>query len=246
MLFSIESAAVNNFKTNEFMEAHNFSSIDESQKSMQTQYADVLIIGGGPSGCAAGLALLKRGDIDVMMIERDDYTEHRYGESLSSGVRSTLEYLDLWQDFAQAQNLAPFTCQVTWGSESQRRLGYMFTPHGTGWNLDRLNFEQMMMRAFVKRGGRLQCHRQVITCEPQSDRGWRVIVKSQDQQMHMIVCKYIIDASGRRGVMRTNLNLALKVHDRLIGVTCIGQLPADSSPQIENQVEACELGWWHW
>lgn len=245
MLFSIESAAVNNFKTNEFMEAHNFSSIDESRKSMQTQYADVLIIGGGPSGCAAGLALLKRGDIDVIMIERDDYTEHRYGESLSSGVRSTLEYLDLWQDFAQAQNLAPFTCQVTWGSEFQRRLGYMFTPHGTGWNLDRLNFEQMMMRAFVKRGGRLQCHRQVITCEPQSDRGWRVIVKSQDQQMHMIVCKYIIDASGRRGVMRTNLNLALKVHDRLIGITCIGQLPADSSPQIENQVEACEYGWWH-
>lgn len=217
----------------------------DTQHSGNTQFLDVLILGGGPSGIAAGIALLKRGDVDVMIVERGDYSEYKYGESLSSDVRSTLEYLDVWQDFTQAQNLSPFHSQVNWGSESQRQLEYMFTPHGTGWNLDRVAFEKLLANAFVQRGGKLVCDSQVITCECQAYRGWRVQVKSKNQQMQTIVCKYIIDASGRRGVMRTNLNLALTVYDRLIGVSCIGQLPADASQQLNNQVEACRYGWWH-
>ncbi|MBC3872346.1 NAD(P)/FAD-dependent oxidoreductase [Undibacterium flavidum] len=217
----------------------------EAQNKDNTQFLDVLILGGGPSGIAAGIALLKRGDVDVMIVERGDYSEYKYGESLSSGVRSTLEYLDVWDDFAQVQNLSPYYSQVNWGDDAQRQLGYMFTPHGTGWNLDRLAFDKLLANAFVNRGGKLQCDSQVITCEHQAYRGWRVLVKSKDQQMQTIVCKYIIDASGRRGVMRTNLNLALTVYDRLIGVSCIGKLPANGAPVLDHQVEACKYGWWH-
>lgn len=217
----------------------------DTQHSGSTQFVDVLILGGGPSGIAAGIALLKRGDVDVMVVERGDYSEYKYGESLSSDVRSTLEYLDVWQDFTQAQNLTPFHSQVNWGSESQRQLEYMFTPHGSGWNLDRLAFEKLLAETFVQRDGKLLCDSQVITCERQTYRGWRVQVKSKDQQMQTIMCKYIIDASGRRGVMRTNLNLALTVYDRLIGVSCIGQLPADADQSLVNQVEACKYGWWY-
>jgi flavin-dependent dehydrogenase len=227
------------------MDGQSTTHIDCDPQSPKPQFLDVLILGGGPSGCAAGIALLKRGDIDVMMIERDDYTELKYGESLSSGVRSTLEYLDVWQAFSQGQDLTPFSSQVVWGNAQQRRLGYMFTPHGTGWHLDRLGFDRLLMNAFVKRGGRLVCNTQVITCESQVGGGWCVTVKSNRQHMQTIFCKYIIDASGRRGVMRTNLNLALTVHDRLIGVACIGTLPEGSKLVIENQVEACEYGWWH-
>ncbi|MFZ6819599.1 NAD(P)/FAD-dependent oxidoreductase [Undibacterium sp. Ji22W] len=217
----------------------------EAQHSGSTQFLDVLILGGGPSGIAAGIALLKRGDVDVMVVERGDYSEYKYGESLSSGVRSTLEYLDVWQDFAQTQNLSPFYSQVSWGNESQRQLEYMFTPHGTGWNLDRVAFEKLLTNTFRERGGKLRCNSQVITCERQTFRGWRVEIKSKDQQMQTIVCKYIIDASGRRGVMRTNLNLALTVYDRLIGVTCIGQLPEGRNTKLDSQVVACKYGWWH-
>lgn len=217
----------------------------EMQQSGNTQFLDVLILGGGPSGIAAGIALLKRGDVNVMVIERGDYSEYKYGESLSSGVRSTLEYLDVWADFAQAQNLSPYYSEVSWGNEAQRQLGYMFTPHGAGWNLDRVAFDKLLANTFIKRGGKLVCNTQVITCERQAFRGWRVIVKSNEQHLQTIVCKYIIDASGRRGVMRTNLNLPLTVHDRLIGVSCIGQTSEDSEPLKKNQVEACKYGWWH-
>jgi flavin-dependent dehydrogenase len=209
------------------------------------KHVDVLILGGGPAGSSAGLNLLKRGDLSVMMVERGDYSEAKFAESISSGVRSTLEYLGLWNEFAASQNLSPFHSSVAWGCDSPKQISYMFTPHGTGWCLDRLRFERLLADHFVARGGELLCDSQVVTCVRQKSRGWEVEIKSKDQAIQTIFCKYIIDASGRRGVMRTNLNLVLSVHDRLIGVGCIGKLPSNANLSIENQVEACEYGWWY-
>ncbi|MHC4880808.1 MAG: tryptophan 7-halogenase, partial [Planctomycetota bacterium] len=60
---------------------------------------DVVILGGGPAGCAAGLTLLKRDGVSVAIVEASDYTVPRIGESLTPGIRPLLEYLDLWCDF---------------------------------------------------------------------------------------------------------------------------------------------------
>lgn len=209
------------------------------------RHVDVLILGGGPAGSSAGLNLLKRGDLSVMMIERGNYSELKFGESLSSGVRSTLEYLGVWDDFSATQKLAPFYSHVTWGSDTKKQTGYMFTAQGAGWGLDRIALERLLSDEFVARGGELQLDSQVVTCVRQKARGWKVEIKSCDQKLQTIFCKYIIDASGRRGVMRTNLNLALTVYDRLIGVGCIGEISAESQLPVENQVEACEYGWWY-
>lgn len=216
-----------------------------TQPNTIAQQVDVLILGGGPSGMAAGIALLKRSDIRVLMLERGDYTEYKFGESLSTNARATLEYLGVWSQFETGQSMEKFSSQVVWGSDDQRQLGYMFNPNGKGWVLDRSRFEKMMARHFVERGGQLQLRAQVTTCIRQPAGGWCVEVRSALGQMQTIFCKYIIDASGRRGVMRTNLNLALTVHDRLIGIGCIGVLADAAAQKFESQVEACEYGWWH-
>ncbi|MFZ6798601.1 NAD(P)/FAD-dependent oxidoreductase [Undibacterium sp. Di24W] len=217
----------------------------DSAKFKAAKHVDVLILGGGPAGSSAGLNLLKRGDLSVMIVERGNYLIAKFGESLPSSVRSNLEYLGVWDEFVASQNLAPFYSRVAWGSSTPKQIAYMFTPNGAGWELDRLAFERMLADNFVARGGELLCHSQVVTCVRQSERGWRVEIKSDGQEMQTIFCKYIIDASGRRGVMRTNLNLALTVYDRLIGVACIGDLPKNCQLKAENQVEACEYGWWY-
>ncbi len=232
------------------MDTSYYSHLDNLSSVKQL---DVLILGGGPAGASAGLNLLKRGDLSVMMVERGNYTEAKFGESLSSSVRSTLEYLGVWDAFSATQDLAPFYSNVSWGSGVQRQIGYMFTPNGGGWRLDRLALERLLADSFVARGGELWCDSQVVTCVRQAERGWQVEVKRGNQETQTIFCKYIIDASGRRGVMRTNLNLALTVHDRLIGVGCIGELstssPAKMANQmenpLENQIVACEYGWWY-
>lgn len=216
-----------------------------SQSDSMIKEVDVLILGGGISGCTAGIALLKREDIRVLILEKGDYTEHKYGESLSSNVKSTLEYLGVWDQFCASQSQAPFYSQVRWGCSEPRRLGYMFTENGTGWALNRLGFENMLAQTFVERGGELLANNQVVTCEARPQGGWRVIAKNEQGETYVTHCKFIIDASGRRGVMRTNLNLALTVHDRLVGVGCIGALPEAQNVNIENNIEATEYGWWH-
>lgn len=216
-----------------------------TQPNSIVQQVDVLILGGGPSGMAAGIALLKRRDVKVLILERGDYSECKFGESLSTNARATLEYLGVWAQFEESQSMEKFCSNVAWGSESQRQLGYMFNPNGKTWVLDRSRFEKMMARAFVERGGQLQLQTQVTTCIRQVAGGWCVEVKTAQGQTHTIFCKYIIDASGRRGVMRTNLNLALTVHDRLIGIGSIGLIAEGCEQHFESQVEACEYGWWH-
>jgi len=216
-----------------------------SEHLASVRHIDVLILGGGPAGSSAGLNLLKRGDLSVMMIERGNYSELKFGESLSSSVRSTLEYLGVWDDFSSTQDLTPFYSQITWGGATKKQTGYMFTSQGAGWGLDRTAFERLLADSFLARGGELLLETQVVTCVRQKERGWKVEIKSNTQEVQTILCKYIIDASGRRGVMRTNLNLALMVHDRLIGVGCIGEVPASRQLLVENRVEACEYGWWH-
>jgi flavin-dependent dehydrogenase len=121
----------------------------------------------------------------------------------------------------------------------------MFTPHGSGWALDRLSFEKMLAKNFVSRGGDLLTQHQVITCEALPKGGWKVLIKSAENEVRTIYAKYVIDASGRRGVMRTNLNLPLTVHDRLVGIGCVGSIAEDSYIEFTNQVEACEYGWWY-
>lgn len=216
-----------------------------SQSDAAMKEVDVLILGGGISGCTAGIALLKREDIRVAIIEKGDYSEHKYGESLSSNVRSTLEYLGVWDQFCATQSQAPFYSQVSWGQAESRRLGYMFTETGTGWALNRLGFEGMLAETFVQRGGDLQRNNQVVACEARPQGGWRVLVKNAQGDTYPVQCKFIIDASGRRGVMRTNLNLALTVHDRLVGVGSIGAATVAAETPLENHVEAAEYGWWH-
>lgn len=205
---------------------------------------DVLILGGGPAGSAAGLTLLKRNDIKVMMVERSDYSEDKMGESLSSHARSSLEYLGVWDAFLSTQRGSAFHSKIAWGSDKPRRLGYMFNPNGAAWCLDRPSFDRMMASEFEKRGGQLLTSTQVTTCAHQAAGGWYVQLKTGQGEIQTVYCKYIIDASGRRGVMRTNLNLGLTVYDRLIGISCIAMLDADQAQKFQHVSEACEYGWW--
>lgn len=213
--------------------------------SSERNQLDVLILGGGPAGMSAGLALLKRGDLKVGMIERGDFSDARFGESLASTARSSLEYLGAWDAFAQTQSLAPSNTKLAWGNLSMRAAEEVMPAVGPAWALDRVGFEQSLADIFVRRGGELLINSQVVTCEPQAKKGWKVQVKLQDKSMLTVFCKFVIDASGRRGVMRTNLNIPLTVHDRLVGVGCIGVVAEGSAVSVETQIEACEYGWWH-
>ncbi len=209
------------------------------------QQTDILIIGGGPAGASAGLALLKRGDLKVCIVEPEAATEHRYVEHLASKARATLEYLEVWDEFKATQALQAATSEVVWGMPALRPLNSMFDTQTAVWPIERQSFEQLLADVFVRRGGQWLAATQVVTCVRHAKRGWMVQLKSAQGETRVVMCKFIIDASGRRGVMRTNLNLGLCVHDRLVGVSSVGSMcPAEAQLEVEHRIEACEYGWW--
>ncbi|MEA2079218.1 MAG: tryptophan 7-halogenase [Pseudomonadota bacterium] len=209
------------------------------------RHFDVIILGGGPGGTAAGMTLLKRDGVDVAVVEASNYTSPRIGESLTPGVRALLEYLGIWQRFRSEQSLESFGSQAAWGSDYLQALDYMFTPHGAGWCLDRVRFDRMLASAFRDRGGHLLTNTHFVGCARKSNGSWGVQVKDAEKTLRQISCKYLIDATGRRGQLARHLNVSRAMHDRLVGIGRIGQFSADQSVGSVTQVEACEYGWWY-
>lgn len=198
---------------------------------------DVAIIGGGPAGCAAGLTLLKKGGISVAVLEADDYNQHRIGESLSPGCRALLDYLQAWPEFSQMNSLNTYSSNAAWGSEQAHSLDYLFTLHGSGWQLDRRAFDQMLSQQFQRQGGELISDFRVQQLERHADY-WQLQNKQQS-----LLASYVIDASGRNSNIARKLGGQRVKCDQLTGVAVVADvLNADDASVL---VEACEYGWWY-
>ncbi len=61
----------------------------------------IVIIGGGPAGCAAALNAINKGASDVTIIEKEPYGRHRIGEILLTQTILELKNLNIHEEMAQ-------------------------------------------------------------------------------------------------------------------------------------------------
>ena len=205
---------------------------------------DVIIVGGGPGGTAAGLTLLKRGGVSVCVVEASAYESPRIGESLTPGMRPLLEYLDVWGSFYEEQTLESFGSQAAWGSKEPGTLDYLFTLHGTGWALDRVALDRLLANTFADRGGQLLTETHFSSCA-RCDGGWKVQIRAKNGIRQTLRGRFLIDATGRRGRVARHLGVSRTAYDQLVGVARLGGLPAGRSMESMVLVEACDYGWWY-
>lgn len=205
---------------------------------------DVVIAGGGPAGSAAGLTLLKRPGTRVAVIEATGYEPPRLGEALTPGVRPLLEYLDLWEPFRRGQSIEAYGSLAAWGSPVLNALDYMFTLHGSGWNLDRCAFDRLLAEAFAARGGSLCLRARLVACRPATGGGWDLQMRTEVGD-RWLRCRRLIDATGRAASLARRLGARRRRHDRLAGVARIGRVPDGRALQQVTLVEACAYGWWY-
>lgn len=209
------------------------------------RHFDVLVLGGGVAGASAGLCLLNRGNVSVGLIDSGNHSEERAGESISPSVKPLLNFLGLWDQFVQTNSLEELSCKAAWGSNQLRSFDTSTALKNKRWCIDRNQFDVMLTDSFAARGGNLFSNTKVITCKKHVSKGWLVTAKNASGEVNQFTCQYLIDASGRRGLLRTNLNLSLSVYDRLVGVGCVGNIPTGKTLAKGVQIEACEYGWWH-
>lgn len=207
---------------------------------------DVIVLGGGPAGTAAGLTLLKRPGLSVGVVESSGYGSHRVGESLTPGTRPLLEYLGVWDAFRAQNPLDAFGSRAAWGRSGLGSLDYLFTLHGNGWSLDRVGFDRMLAESFRARGGTLRTQTRVLDAARAVDGGWTVRVQRKGAEPETLSARYLIDATGRRALLARKLGVVREVHDRLVGVCGVVEL-TDGAEGVEStvMVEARPYGWWY-
>lgn len=196
---------------------------------------DILIIGGGTAGATAAYILQNHG-FKCMIVDNElQFKSFKIGESLISSAKPILEKAGLmpWvmKSFPQ-ENLGNLSA---WGSHQLVSRDYIYSPHGTGWHLDRALFDQCLRDAAKSAGVIFQ--NGYVKTVLKSDGLWFAQTKNIK-----IKATLIIDASGRHSFMSKQLNIPRYKGNSLISIYSHGK---NVSKERRTLVETVPYGWWY-
>jgi 2-polyprenyl-6-methoxyphenol hydroxylase-like FAD-dependent oxidoreductase len=199
---------------------------------------EVAIIGGGPAGAAAALALAQQGR-HACLIEALPVSPWKIGETLAPEARSLLQSFGVWEEFLGDGHLpSPGICSA-WGSDHLVEKDFIFNPHGCGWQLDRARFETMLLKAAQREGASVVRGEAVQDCHRASG-GWEIVLASQT-----VRAPWMIDATGRRSMMARKMGMPRAMRDQLVSI----YVSATSAPGLDEDartlIESRPEGWWY-
>jgi flavin-dependent dehydrogenase len=202
---------------------------------------EFLIVGGGPAGSAAAVALATAGR-EVLVIERSDYGGTRFGETLPPAANPVLTRLGLTRDMASVEHLRCPGTACVWGDEEPYLNDYVFDPDGYGLHLDRATFDALLARKAASAGVEVLQRSEIRACR--RDRSeWDVEVASPLGARHLRA-GVLIDAAGRRPWSgRPSRRRAFDRQVALVGTFASGEDTVTADRR--TWVEAAPSGWWY-
>src|SRR5258708_7549451 len=206
-----------------------------SQRTDLAEAYDVIVLGGGPSGASASIALARVG-FSVALLERNHFDDMRVGETLPGEIVRQLSRLGVWPSFLTAHHKpSPGTVSI-WGDTQPYENDSLFCPYGAGWHLDRTKFDRILLEAAEAAGTSIyRCGRLDIYRGPK-DRSWTVRTQCDGKSLSL-AANWVIDATGRPSWLSRTLGVRKRVQDRLIALIAFSLHAA--ALDARTVIEAC-------
>lgn len=207
---------------------------------------EVVIVGGGPAGAAAALALARAGH-RPLLIERQGSPAFKIGEALPPAARPLLRDLGVLDRFAGDGHLPCYGNLSAWGSPSLQGADFIYDPNGHGWHLDRPRFDRSLREA-AREAGALLAAASVRRISPAPEPlRWRLLLQEAGAERE-ICCRWLIDAAGRRAAVARSRGACRRHDDRLVAffmVFAAGDAVPEGDRDARTLIEAAPDGWWY-
>jgi flavin-dependent dehydrogenase len=231
---------------------------------------EVLVVGGGPAGAAAAITLASAGR-RVLLVDAEGAGSAAagglaVGEALPPAARPLLRDLGVLAAVEAGGHLPCVGNVSVWGAPTPVTRDFLRHPHGPGWHLDRARFDASLRRAAAEAGAEVRCGARVVAVEREGDGGdgehpesrrapererqlaaaWRARLRG-DGAERSIRCRWLIDASGRAGVVARRVGAIRRRDERLLAFVARFRPTAGAEEDRDDRtwIEAVAGGWWY-
>lgn len=182
------------------------------------QQTQILVIGGGPGGSTAATLLAQEG-FDVTLVERDAFPRYHIGESLLPSVLDFLELMGVREKVETYGFQRKPGGHIEWGSQQWDLFFNELTgAHTHSFQVIRSEFDKLLLDHAAEQGVHvLQCVEvnkiHFAESDPQRPFAATVSRVNGDGERWDIEFDYLVDASGRSGIMANRYLRNRKYHE---------------------------------